>query len=176
MSSYGLSSLGFVFTLLISCTTSIPLMTRPNKVRLLSSHGCCDKKKSKWINFWSISGASYLEGKVIKPRLSQQPIRTGKRLKARENEGYHVALDFCVASDWLVGRWGEFSRPIRRPKKATMRRGPYLIGWEISRLRASPPHTRSCNAYPSSSQPQLSKFFFKFVMVVLVSNSNTPLW
>ena len=53
---------------------------------------------------------------MIKPRLSKQPIRTGKRLKAWENERYLAALDYCFASDWFVRR-GEFSRPIKRPKE-----------------------------------------------------------
>lgn len=39
-SSYGLSVLGLTFTLEILCTTSIPLVTRPNTVCLLSSQGC----------------------------------------------------------------------------------------------------------------------------------------
>ena len=40
MSLYGLSVFGFVFVVLISCTTSIPFTTRPKTVCLLSSQGC----------------------------------------------------------------------------------------------------------------------------------------
>lgn len=40
ISSNGFSSFGCVFTLLICCTTSIPLMTRPNTVCTLFNHGC----------------------------------------------------------------------------------------------------------------------------------------
>ena len=75
------------------------------------------EETKKRINFLSVSGAKYLKRKVLKPRLSQQPIRTGERPKARENEGYHVGLDFCLASDWLGKRWGECSRPIKRSKE-----------------------------------------------------------
>ena len=39
MSSYGLSFLGYVLTVLICWQISIPLMTRPKTVCLLSSHG-----------------------------------------------------------------------------------------------------------------------------------------
>lgn len=39
MSLYGLSVFGLVFAELISCTTSIPLTTRPNTVCLLSNQG-----------------------------------------------------------------------------------------------------------------------------------------
>lgn len=46
ISSYGLSSFGFVFTVLMACATSIPLITRPNTVCLLSSHGCHEKIKA----------------------------------------------------------------------------------------------------------------------------------
>lgn len=46
ISSYGLSSFGFVFTLLMACATSIPLVTRPNTVCLLSNHGCHEKAKA----------------------------------------------------------------------------------------------------------------------------------
>ena len=39
-----------------------------------------------------------------------------KRLQARENESYRVAIGFSFASDWSR-KWREFSRPIAKRGK-----------------------------------------------------------
>ena len=57
MSSYGLSSFGFVFTLPMACTTSMPRTTRPNTVCLLSSQGC-GTRRAKSDQFQSPPAAS----------------------------------------------------------------------------------------------------------------------
>lgn len=50
MSSYGLSVFGFVLALQIFCTTSMPFVTRPKTVCLLSNHGYLWEKKASKFN------------------------------------------------------------------------------------------------------------------------------
>ena len=47
MSSWGLSVFGWVFTWLMLCTASMPRLTRPNIVCLLSSQGCTKSKETQ---------------------------------------------------------------------------------------------------------------------------------
>ena len=129
------------------------------------------EEKINELTSFSVSGESYLEMKrIIKPRLSQQPIRRNKWPKARENESDHVALELCFASDWLGGRRGETNQ---KAKRASLRTGPDPMGWEISMVRAFPPRTRPSNAYPLSLERQLPKLFFQILKKMLASNPKT---